>query len=272
MVNIKNRSFSITAEIVAPDDPPEGVIIAGGRFGGWSVYTKDGKATFVYNLLGINEFATTADRPIPAGTHQVRMEFAYDGGGIAKGGNVTLYYDGNRSGRAGSRHPTDDLLADETTDIGYNPAPPSPATTPHTPAGSPARSTGFNSTSAATTTTTTSTPKNDYESPYPGAIATARARAGRGIIELNASLTSHRWQPASFLDRPAVGVGSGFASPRSPHSTTSPSSTRTAGLPVEPRRVGKSPSTRAGCQQPPRRLIDTGHERQGFTQPTAPLT
>ncbi len=108
VVNIKNRSFSVTAEIVAPDGGPEGVIIAqGGRFGGWSVYVKNGRLTFVYNVLGIHEFATRADLPVPAGTHQLRMEFAYDGGGLAKGGNVTLYHDGSPvgSGRVDATQP-----------------------------------------------------------------------------------------------------------------------------------------------------------------------
>ena len=105
VVSIKNKSFSVTAEVDVPDGGADGVIIAqGGRFGGWAVYAKDGKAKFVYNVLGIQEFATEADAPIPAGTHQVRMEFAYDGGGLAKGGDVTLYYDGtagrHRPGRA----------------------------------------------------------------------------------------------------------------------------------------------------------------------------
>ena len=112
VVSIKNKSFSVTAEVDVPDGGAEGVIIAqGGRFGGWAVYVKDGKAKFVYNVLGIQEFATEADRPIPAGTHQVRMEFAYDGGGLAKGGDVTLYYDGEPVGhRPGRRHPADGLL------------------------------------------------------------------------------------------------------------------------------------------------------------------
>src|SRR3954471_5182869 len=66
VVSIKNRSFSVTAEIEVPTGGAEGVIVAqGGRFGGWSVYVKDGKAKFVYNVLGIHEFASEADLPIP---------------------------------------------------------------------------------------------------------------------------------------------------------------------------------------------------------------
>jgi arylsulfatase A-like enzyme len=121
VVSIKNKSFSVTAEIEVPTGGAEGVIIAqGGRFGGWSLYTKDGRAKFVYNVLGIQEFATGADAPIPEGTHQVRMEFAYDGGGLAKGGGVTLYYDGKPVG-TGRVEATQAMIfsADETTDIGY---------------------------------------------------------------------------------------------------------------------------------------------------------
>ncbi len=120
VVSIKNKSFSVTAEIDVPDGGANGVIIAqGGRFGGWTVYFKDGKAKFVYNTLGIHEYATAADTAIPAGTHQVRMEFAYDGGGLAKGGDVTLYYDGDAVG-TGRVENTQPMIfsADETTDIG----------------------------------------------------------------------------------------------------------------------------------------------------------
>ncbi len=121
VVSIKNRSFSITAEIDVPDGGANGVIIAqGGRFGGWAVYARDGKAKFVYNTLGIEEFATVADAPIPTGRHQVRMEFAYDGGGLAKGGDVTLYYDGDLVGTGRVEHTQPMIFsADETTDIGY---------------------------------------------------------------------------------------------------------------------------------------------------------
>ncbi len=121
VVSIKNRSFTVTAEVIVPDGGADGVIIAqGGRFGGWALYAKDGCARFTYNTLGIHLYTTVADVPIPSGTHQVRMEFAYDGGGLAKGGDVTLYHDGDEVG-AGRVELTQPMVfsADETTDIGY---------------------------------------------------------------------------------------------------------------------------------------------------------
>jgi arylsulfatase A-like enzyme len=121
VVSIKNKSFSVTANIDVPERGVNGVIIAqGGRFGGWSVYAQDGHLKFVYNVLGIQEFAIVADEAIPAGSHQVRVEFAYDGGGLAKGGAVTLYHDGTLvgSGRVEATQPMI-FSADETTDIGY---------------------------------------------------------------------------------------------------------------------------------------------------------
>jgi len=121
VVSIKNKSFSVTAQLTVPDAGAEGVVIAqGGRFGGWSVYFVDGRARFVYNVLGIQAFATVADTVLASGSHQVRMEFAYDGGGLAKGGDVTLYYDGAPVGvgRVGATQPMV-FSADETTDVGY---------------------------------------------------------------------------------------------------------------------------------------------------------
>lgn len=134
VVSIKNKSFSVTAEVEMSAKSAEGVIIAqGGRFGGWSLYAKGGKAKFVYNVLGIHEFPIEATEPIPAGKHQVRMEFAYDGGGLGKGGNVTLYYDGKEVGK-GRVIATQAMVfsADETTDIGYESGTPvSPDYTTH---------------------------------------------------------------------------------------------------------------------------------------------
>ena len=59
-------------------------------------------------------------KEIPSGQHQVRMEFAYDGGGMAKGGLATLYLDGEKIGEGRVEH-TEPILfsADETCDLGY---------------------------------------------------------------------------------------------------------------------------------------------------------
>jgi hypothetical protein len=111
------------------------IIAQGGAFGGWSLYAKDGKLTYCYDFFGIDHFITTANTPIPAGTHQARMEFAYDGGGLGKGGSVTLFVDGTKAGegRVGGTVP---LLysADETCDVGSDTA--SPVTDDYTSEGS----------------------------------------------------------------------------------------------------------------------------------------
>jgi arylsulfatase A-like enzyme len=121
VVSIKNKSFAVTADLDVPAKGAEGVMIAqGGRFGGWSLYAKGGKAKFVYNVLGIKSFEIESTSPIPAGKTQVRMEFKYDGGGPGKGGNVTLYCGGKAVGN-GRVDQTQGFVfsADETTDIGY---------------------------------------------------------------------------------------------------------------------------------------------------------
>jgi arylsulfatase len=99
VLNIKNKSFQVTAQLVVPDGGASGTIIAqGGAIGGWGLLLHEGAARFVYNLFGVNVFVIDADRPVPAAEHQVRAEFAYAGEGYAKGGDVTLYYDGEQVG------------------------------------------------------------------------------------------------------------------------------------------------------------------------------
>ena len=117
---LKNVSFSVTAEVDVPDRPADGVIVAqGGRFGGWSLYAKDGKAMFTYNWFGLERYRTQAQQPIPAGEHQVRAEFAYDGGGLGKGGTLTLYCDGREVGHGRIEHTQPVAFsAEEAVDIG----------------------------------------------------------------------------------------------------------------------------------------------------------
>jgi arylsulfatase A-like enzyme len=120
VLNIKNKSFSVNAGIVAPDSPLNGTIVSqGGKIGGWSLFAKDGALKFAYNLFGVQVFTAAADATVTPGEHQVRAEFAYDGGGLAKGGTVSLYYDGEKVGE-GRVEATQPMLfsATEGLDIG----------------------------------------------------------------------------------------------------------------------------------------------------------
>jgi hypothetical protein len=99
VLNLKNKSHSVTAQIVVPKGGAEGVIIAqGANIGGWSLYAKEGKLKYCYNWGGLKHFYIEGTSPIPEGEHQVRMEFAYAGGGLGKGGKVTLFTDGKKVG------------------------------------------------------------------------------------------------------------------------------------------------------------------------------
>lgn len=90
-INLKNRSHAITADIDIPKEGADGVILAqAGRFGGWSLYFKDGKPTYTYNWLGLSHYTITSQQALPPGKTTVRFEFAYDGGGVGQGGTGTL--------------------------------------------------------------------------------------------------------------------------------------------------------------------------------------
>jgi arylsulfatase A-like enzyme len=127
IVNTKNKSHSITAEVIVPASGAQGVIVAlGGIIGGWSLYAMGGKLRYHYNFYGVHRYTTESTSKIPPGTHQVRMEFKYDGGGLAKGGAVTLYVDGKQVGE-GRVEQTEPIIfsADETCDVGFQAGSPS---------------------------------------------------------------------------------------------------------------------------------------------------
>ena len=136
MINTKNKSHSVTAEVTVGDGGAEGVLIAqGGAFAGWSLYVKDGRPKYCYNLFGLRRFHIGSDTEIPAGTHQVRMEFTYDGGGLGKGGAVTLFLDGTKVGEGRVEGTVPMIFSgDETCDIGLDTA--SPVSDDYTPEGS----------------------------------------------------------------------------------------------------------------------------------------
>jgi len=120
VINTKNKSHSVTAELEIPPSGAKGVIVAqGGNMGGWSLYVHEGKLKYHYNFLGMLRFDVTAASPLPPGTHQARMEFAYDGGGMGKGAAITLYMDGKEigKGKVGRTHALF-FSMDETMEVG----------------------------------------------------------------------------------------------------------------------------------------------------------
>jgi arylsulfatase len=120
IVSMKNKSYAITADVTVPASGAEGVIIAqGGNTNGWSLYAKGGRLKYCYNFFGITLTFVEATEAIPAGRQQVRMEFTYDGGGLAKGGDVTLYVNGKPVGKGRVEQTVPMAFsADETCDIG----------------------------------------------------------------------------------------------------------------------------------------------------------
>jgi arylsulfatase len=125
-LNVKNASKSISAEIEVGNDGGNGVILAqGGRFGGWSLYLKDGKPSYSYNYLGLQRTTIAASQALPAGKATVRLEFAYDGGGLGKGGTATLFVNDRQvaSGRIERTQPMA-FSVDETADVGLDGATP----------------------------------------------------------------------------------------------------------------------------------------------------
>ena len=119
-INTKNKSHTITAEVVIPKNGANGVILAqAGRFGGWSFYLKDGKPTYTYNWLGLQRYTVAATQAVAAGKATIRFDFAYDGGGLGKGGTGTLFVNGKQvaSGRI-ERTQFAIFSADEGADVG----------------------------------------------------------------------------------------------------------------------------------------------------------
>lgn len=90
-----NKSWTITAAIEVADDTAEGMIIThGGSEGGYGLYLKAGRPTFVYNYLGVERPSFSGDTPLGKGKATLGVRFDYDGGGMGKGGTVTLTVDG----------------------------------------------------------------------------------------------------------------------------------------------------------------------------------
>jgi arylsulfatase A-like enzyme len=119
-INTKNSSYSITAEVEAPQGTASGVILAqGGTHTGWSFYLKGGKPRFAYNYLGNVTTISSAER-LPAGRVTVSYDFAYDGGKPGAGGTGAIFINGKKvaTGRIAQTIPF--LFGVETADVGMD--------------------------------------------------------------------------------------------------------------------------------------------------------
>ena len=120
VVDIKNRSFSIIAEIDNPDGDAEGILVTlGGETGGFAFLVVDRRPTFLYSWLGMELYTIGASEPLPAGHCTIRFDFAYDGGGPGKGGTGTLTVNGTQvaQGRIDKTVPYH-FSTDDTFDVG----------------------------------------------------------------------------------------------------------------------------------------------------------
>jgi len=120
-INVKNRSVTITADLELPKGGASGAILCqGGRFGGWSLYLKDGRPAYTYNFLGMGRTTIASRQAIPAGRATVKMEFAYDGG-VGKGGLVTLSVNGKTVGQGRIERTQPGIFSvDDAADVGLD--------------------------------------------------------------------------------------------------------------------------------------------------------
>ena len=97
--NTKNKSHTVVADIVVPENGADGVLVAeGGLSAGFTLYVKDRKPVYEYNWFDEDRYTIASSEPLPAGKSQVRFVFTYDGGGMGKGGTGTLYINDKKVG------------------------------------------------------------------------------------------------------------------------------------------------------------------------------
>lgn len=120
VLNTKNKSFSLTAEVDNPNGNAEGMLVSnGGETGGFALMILNGKPTFVYNFLGLERFTITSSEALPRGKSTIVFNFAYDGGGPGKGGMGTITVNGKKvgEGRIARTQPVI-FSTDDTFDVG----------------------------------------------------------------------------------------------------------------------------------------------------------
>ncbi|MCF1751843.1 arylsulfatase [Mariniradius sediminis] len=94
--NLQNTSYTITADLELGPNGNGVIVCQGGRFGGLSLYVKNGKPAFTYNFLGLNSTTIASTQSLAPGKHTLVYDFKYDGGGPGRGGVGTISIDGQK--------------------------------------------------------------------------------------------------------------------------------------------------------------------------------
>jgi arylsulfatase len=93
-INVKTRNYNITADVELPNATANGVVIAqAGRFGGWTLYFKNGKLHHEYNYFGLERTNVASAKALTAGHHILKYEFIIDEVKPGAGGKCILYVD-----------------------------------------------------------------------------------------------------------------------------------------------------------------------------------
>jgi arylsulfatase len=117
--DIKNKSWSVTADVEVKDGTTGMIITQGGLFSGWALYLEKGKPVFHSNFCDVAHYEVAGEDALSPGKHTIKMDFVYDGGGIGKGGTATLMVDGKevKHGRIEKTVPIR-ISLDEGLDVG----------------------------------------------------------------------------------------------------------------------------------------------------------
>jgi arylsulfatase len=117
-INMKNTSYTITADVDVKDNNSGVIVCQGGDFGGWSLFMKEGKPVFDYNWMGIEHYSIASDQKLTPGKHTVQFEFQYEGG-RGKGGQGIIAVDGKKVAEGNIKQTHSNTYGiDEPADVG----------------------------------------------------------------------------------------------------------------------------------------------------------
>ena len=123
VINIKNCSFRITADVLVKNNNAQGVIVCqGGNMAGWSLYLDaESKPVFHYNWFGHEHTSFASSEALAKGSQKIEVSFAYDGG-FGAGGYISLVVNESEvaSGRIDKTVPLVYSMSGETFDVGLD--------------------------------------------------------------------------------------------------------------------------------------------------------